>query len=649
MIAGEAPIDTEDGSALLHEQFRILRRQVPTMYLVMIVNAWFLSFATYGAVSPQLSYGVPAILSAAAIFRALRWLRRAPAPPSDATIRRYFQGVLGACVVLSVAFGGWGLILFERADLVQRTCIGLYIFISAVICGHSLEALPTAGRLMLLCGAAPVTVRLLLTGETFLIGLGVNLVFVSALIMRMLSTSHSGFIEVLSSRSEMLSEREKAREAERRAHRLAYHDPLTGLPNRRALADQIEAAIVDPAGGKGVALLMVDLDHFKGVNDVHGHPSGDMLLRDVAARLNELVGQDARAFRLGGDEFAIVSNLGVDEDAPRRMARRIVQGLSEPFAEGKMVHHIGGSVGISLFPADAHDRETLMRRADIVLYRAKESGRGQYRSFEPRMDAEIKRRSALETELRASIAADEFRPFYQPLVELESGRTTGFELLARSPRHSDEIGPDQFISIAEESGLITDLMLQLLRRGCADALQWDDRLTIALNISPVQLKDVWLSEKILATLAGAGLPPRRLAVEITENGLICDPDNAKRTIESLKNQGISIALDDFGTGYSSLRHLRMLPFDEIKIDRSFIQSLDSDPEALKFVRAIVGMASTLGMPAVAEGIESESIARLLRDIGCAYGQGFHFGHPMSGAEVTALQGARPGGGLRVAG
>ena len=623
---------TGPGAALLNEQFRILRQQIPLMYLFMIVNAWFLSFATWGAVPATWSILVPTVLSAAGAIRAMMWVRRSR-NPDPAAIRRFMAGTTAAAAILSLAFGGWGMILFEHADLVQRTCIGLYIFIGALICAYCLQPLVTAARMVLACGAAPVALRLLFADDWFLVGLGVNLVFVSAIILRILDTSHTGFTEVLSSRSEMQTEREKARDAEKMAHQLAYHDPLTGLPNRRALADQIEAAIAAASETGGAALLMVDLDHFKGVNDVHGHPAGDRLLRDVAGRLNELVGQGARAFRLGGDEFAILSPVGVDRDAARRMARRIVQGLSEPFSAGPLVHHIGASVGISLFPEDAQDRETLMRRADIALYRAKEDGRGQYRSFEARMDAEIKRRSLLETQLRAGIEADEFRPFYQPIVELRSGRTIGFEILARWPRHQKTIGPDQFISIAEESGLITDLMLQLLRRGCADALQWDERLTIALNISPVQLKDVWLSQKILAVLAATGFPPRRLEVEITENALIGESDNARRTIQSLKNQGIGIALDDFGTGYSSLQHLRMLPFDEIKIDRSFVHSLDSDPEALNFVRAIIGLASTLGMPTVAEGIESERASSLLLELGCTYGQGYHFGHPMSGAEV----------------
>ena len=424
------------GTALLNEQFRILRQQIPLMYLFMIVNAWFLSFATWGAVPATWSILVPATLTAASAIRAMMWLRRSRSP-DPAAIRRFMATTTAAAAILSLAFGGWGMILFEHADLVQRTCIALYIFIGAIICAYCLQPLVTAARMVLACGAAPVALRLLLTDNWFLVGLGVNLVFVSVIILRILATSYSGFTEVLSSRSEMQTERERARDAEKMAHQLAYHDPLTGLPNRRALADQIESAIAGASETTGAALLMVDLDHFKGVNDVHGHAAGDKLLRDVAERLNELVGQGARAFRLGGDEFAILSPVGADHDAARRMARRIVQGMSEPFAAGPLVHHIGASVGISLFPEDAQDRETLMRRADIALYRAKEGGRGQYRSFEARMDAEIKRRSALETQLRAGIEADEFRPIYKPIVELRSGRTIGFELLARWPRHQD--------------------------------------------------------------------------------------------------------------------------------------------------------------------------------------------------------------------
>ncbi|QAY79890.1 bifunctional diguanylate cyclase/phosphodiesterase [Sphingosinicella sp. BN140058] len=624
--------------ALLREQFRTLAAQIPFMYALMAVDACFLSFAMYRDVPHMESLGVPALLCFAALVRTIVWLRRSREERSPETIRRYLKFTLATSAVLSLGFGGWGMLLFENADLAERTCIALYIFIGATSCAYCLQCLPGSARFVLLCGAAPMTLRLLLSAEWLLIGLGVDLVVVMALILRMLSTNYGGFLEVISSRSEILAERERARDAEQRAHDLAYHDPLTGLPNRRALSDLLDGSMAAPGEAPGFGLLIVDLDRFKSINDVHGHLAGDQLLREVAARLLALTGDVARAFRLGGDEFAIVVETGPEDgDAPRRIARRIVQGMSEPFAISGFVHHIGASIGISLFPADAVDRETLMRRADIALYRAKEGGRCQHRCFEPLMDAEIKRRSELESQLRETILADGFRPYYQPLVELASGRIVGFEMLARWPRPDGfEIGPDQFIPVAEESGLINELMLQLLERGCRDALEWDPALSIEINISPVQLKDPWLSEKILGTLIRLNFPPHRLGIEITENALIVDADNARRTIESLKNQGMKVALDDFGTGYSSLQHLRMLPFDKIKIDRSFVLALDRDADALKIVRAITSLASSLDLPVVAEGIECEAAVQQLGALGCAFGQGFHLGRPLSADQVRGL-------------
>jgi EAL domain-containing protein (putative c-di-GMP-specific phosphodiesterase class I) len=260
------------------------------------------------------------------------------------------------------------------------------------------------------------------------------------------------------------------------------------------------------------------------------------------------------------------------------------------------------------------------------------------------MDAEIKRRSMIERELRATILIHGLQAHYQPLTDLATGRTIGFELLARWPRSDGvDLGPEEFIPIAEESGLINALMLQLLERGGADALSWGPDIHLSVNVSPVQLKDPWLSQKILACLARTGLPPHRLTCEITENALIADAENAGRVIASLKAQGIRISLDDFGTGYSSLQHLRMLPFDEIKIDRSFVEAMGTDPEALKIVRAIIGLASSLDLPVVAEGIENAATARQLLDLGCARGQGFHFGRAMPADEAMRVlaQGQAP--------
>ncbi|MBO9622892.1 MAG: EAL domain-containing protein [Sphingomonas sp.] len=625
-----ASVRTEQGRAILFEQYRTLRQQVPLMYALMLVDAAFLAVVSFGTVGVGWSLMVPAALCIAGGTRALLWLRRKSNTVTPEAISRYLLGTTVVAAVLGLGFGGWGLSLYAQADLIRRACIALYISVGAISCCYCLQALPRAGYLVLLCGAMPVTACLIVSDDWLLRGVGFNIIVVAIVIMRMLRTSYAGFVEVITSRSEMAAEQRRAQGAEQRAHQLAYHDPLTGLPNRRALAEALEAKA---RGGEApFGLLIVDLDRFKLINDVHGHPAGDQLLRTVAVRLSGIVEGAGQSYRLGGDEFAVVVDAGAG--SARRLARAIVEAMSRPFAHDGRVHHIGASVGISLYPQDAADREALMRRADIALYKAKQEGRNRHCAFEPMLDAEIRRRAAIEAEMREAMERDAFVPYYQPIVDLKTGATYGFELLARWRRAAgDEIGPDQFIPIAEECGLINELTLRLLRRACIETRGWG--AAIAINVSPLQLRDPWFSQKLLGVLTAEGFPPQRLSIEITENALIVDADSAKLAIDSLKNQGIRLALDDFGTGYSSLQHLRMLPFDKLKIDRSFVTAMECDPEAERMVHAIVSLASTLGLPVVAEGIESASTAKALLALGCALGQGFHFGQPMSRDEVEA--------------
>ncbi|MBY8825607.1 putative bifunctional diguanylate cyclase/phosphodiesterase [Sphingomonas colocasiae] len=630
----------EQADTLLFEQYRNLQKQVPFMYALMFINVCFLGFVIYGNVPAGMSVGVPVALIIAMMIRTWFWLRRRRTTPRPDTIRRYLRITVVMAAVLSSMFGGWGLLLFTEADPARSVSVALYIFLGSISCSYCLQALPSAGRLVLLFGAAPVTVRLLMADDPYLSVIGVNFVFVAGFMLWTLSTSYRGFVEVLVSRDEMQAEQLRARLAEQRANELASLDPLTNLPNRRALEERLDRLDAGGAGQSPLGLMMIDLDMFKSVNDVHGHGVGDQLLQETARRLGRLVGASGTAYRLGGDEFAVTIELsGSDYDPVRRAANRIIQEIAMPFTIEGIVHHIGASIGISLFPRDACDRLTLMRRADIALYKAKELGGSQHRAFEQQMDAEIRRRATLEREIRADLKRDAFQPFYQPIVNLVSSEVVGFEMLARWTRADGRlVGPDQFVPIAEECGLIQDLMLKLLDRACLDAGAWDQRLTISVNVSPVQLKDSWFSEKLLAVLARHGFPARRIALEITENALIVEPANAKTTIESLKNQGMLIGLDDFGTGYSSIQHLRMLPFDKIKIDRSFIADFHTNPDSRKMVLAMIGLASNLDMTVIAEGIESADVAERLRSLGCTEGQGYYFGKAMTAAQVDELLG-----------
>ena len=597
------------------------------MYLIMVGNSAALSLATYGSAPFVLGVGVPAALCLLSIIRALLWLRRRDNVPTVLTIRRHLVTTYFVSMLLAVGFVGWGLALFENANLVQRTCIGLFVFIAVISCAFCLQSFPAVARVILFVGALPLPIRMFMAGDWFLVGTGMNMVFVTLLIDRIVRANHARFTEALESRYEMLLERERARGAERQAHDLAYRDPLTSLPNRRALTERLDDIVAGE--GTAAALMIVDLDRFKDVNDVHGHLVGDELLRLVSSKLVMVVGSSAEAFRLGGDEFAVIAKLPPGAEEPSRLAKRLVEALRRPLVGTDVIHHVGGSVGIACYPQDAQDCETLMRKADIALYEAKTGGRGVFRMFKPAMEEQIRYRSSVETELRRDVRSGALTAFVQPIVDLSSGQTAIYELLARWVRDGKFfVGPDQFIPIAEDCGLINELMLTLLEQGCEYARSEGSPKSIAVNISPIQLKDPRQAERILSVLESCRYPPQIFGIEVTENALVSDFGRARDTLETLKRHGVQIALDDFGTGYSSLRHLHLLPFDKIKIDRSFVTALPNDDEALKIIRAIVNLASGLRLGVVAEGVESEEIASCLRQIGCTHGQGFHYGAPM---------------------
>jgi diguanylate cyclase (GGDEF)-like protein len=622
----------------LLEQYVTLRRQIPLMYALMFINVLFLGFESFRNVPLGMSFGIPVAVSFAIIVRAVLWVRRRSidAPPRD--VQRYLRGTVISATLLSIVFGVWGSILFSEAESIRSVSISFYVFVGAISCCFCLQALPLAGYVVLVFGVMPVTIRLLVSSEWSLISVGANFLIVALLILRTLSTSHAGFKEVLQSRSDMLAEQERARAAELRAHELAYRDPLTGLENRRALSEQLDTSLDHHEPQTQLYLFMLDLDLFKGVNDAYGHGAGDRLLQAVASRLTAIVGALGNAYRLGGDEFAVTMKLSKKaQRAAVAMADRLVREMSAPFVIDHFSHHISASIGISRFPADAATREELMQHADIAMYDAKSLGRSRHSAFEPRMGEELAARAVLEREMRADIRTDAFHPYYQPIVDLASGRVVGFEMLARWKRaDGTTIDPGRFIPVIEQCGLIGDLMLKLLDQVCTDAARWPGELTIAINVSPIQFRDPWLSEKILAVLTRHGFPPPRISLEITENALISDPAAAQRIVESLKNQGVSLSLDDFGTGYSSIQHLRMLPFDKLKIDRSFVVNVDTDAAAHRMVSAMIRLAESLQLTVIAEGVESAAVRDTLHDMGCREAQGYLFGEPLAARDADEL-------------
>ncbi|WP_395645647.1 putative bifunctional diguanylate cyclase/phosphodiesterase [Terricaulis sp.] len=431
----------------------------------------------------------------------------------------------------------------------------------------------------------------------------------------------------LQSANETLSAEIAEREAaEARAQTLARHDPLTGLANRRHFLEELERRLGLVADADdGFALMFVDLDRFKPINDVHGHAIGDQLLQVIATRLSGCIRDDSFAARLGGDEFAVLLEGVEDREGIAAAARRILSELSAPILVNGLKLTVGASIGIAICPSDGRSAAEILQRGDAAMLRAKED-RGAYKFFDSTIDEQLKSKASLEAELRAAIPAGDIVPYFQPVIDLETGVLSAFEVLARWPHKTrGMISPVEFIPVAEEAGLVDSMFWALLAQACRKALEAPGDFTLAVNISPSQIRDQWFPEKVLRTLKETGFPAQRLEIEVTESAMIGDIQRAKSALMSLKNQGVRIALDDFGTGYSSLFLLRALPIDKLKIDRSFVATLTADRENATIVGALVGLGKALGLEVTAEGIEDSATMDALRAMGCIYGQGFLFG------------------------
>jgi diguanylate cyclase (GGDEF)-like protein/PAS domain S-box-containing protein len=431
------------------------------------------------------------------------------------------------------------------------------------------------------------------------------------------------------------------KEAEQHIRFLAHHDALTGLANRssfhKKLDQEIESAL---ATRRPLAVMCLDLDRFKEVNDLFGHAEGDRVLQMVAKRISGVLDDSQMVARLSGDEFAVIIPRLPNPGIAGRIAENILEVLQN-MSESKDETLVSISIGIAICPDDAIDRQSLLSHADTALYRAKKEGRATYRFFEAAMGAEVRNRRLLELELRNAIARDELRLVYQPQKEIRSGKTIGFEALLRWKHPTrGEIPPSLFIPIAEECSAILQIGEWVLRRACAEAASWSEDLTIAVNVSTVQIHNTNFAHTLHEILFETGLKPERLELEITETALVRDLDRAVATLRRIKLLGVRIAMDDFGTGYSSLSNLRAFPFDKIKIDGSFIKSVNVSEQAATIVRAVLGLGQGLGLPVLAEGVETAAQLQFLESESCQEAQGFWLGKP---AEIERFRQLTHGG------
>jgi diguanylate cyclase (GGDEF)-like protein len=427
------------------------------------------------------------------------------------------------------------------------------------------------------------------------------------------------------------------RRAEQQMVFMAHHDVLTGLPNRVMFRERIEQAIAQAGRSIAAAVLCVDLDHFKAVNDTLGHPVGDRLLCQAADRLSSCMRQVDAVARFGGDEFAVIQVGPERAEAVAILAQRIIDILSAPYEVDGQHIIIGASIGIALIPEDGSDPDTLLKNADIALYRAKAEGRGVFRLFEPAMDARLQERRVLELDLHRALAAEEFELFYQPQLAVPSHRICGFEALMRW--HHPTRGllePSDFIALTEETGIIVPLGRWALREACREAARWPDDVRVAVNLSAAQFGSRDLVHAVTDALNESGLAPHRLDLEITETVLLENTNEVLGILHALRDLGATISMDDFGTGYSSLSYLRRFPFDRIKIDQSFIRDLSHSDDAGAIVRAVTRMGNSLGMATTAEGVETREQFLQLQAEGCSEVQGYLFSKPAPAHDLPGL-------------
>jgi diguanylate cyclase (GGDEF)-like protein/PAS domain S-box-containing protein len=417
------------------------------------------------------------------------------------------------------------------------------------------------------------------------------------------------------------------RQAEQHIHYLAHHDALTSLANRSHFNGRIDQEIAALTKGESLAVLCLDLDRFKEINDLFGHAAGDTVLRTVASRISAILDERQIMARLGGDEFAVLMPGPANPAAAGRLAQSILEALRST-SDTPETNGNSTSIGIALYPDDATDREMLLSHADTALYRAKTEGRNTYRFFEAEMGAEVRERRMLEHDLRLAVTRGELRLEYQPQMDILSQTVTGFEALLRWTHPvRGQISPAIFIPIAEETGAILEIGDWVMKAACREAATWSRPLTVAVNVSTVQLYNAGFVKELHQILLETGLPPRRLEIEITETALVRDFNRALATMRQIKALGIHIAMDDFGTGYSSLSNLRAFPFNKIKIDGSFIKSVNSNDQAATIVRAVLGLGRGLGLPVLAEGVETDAELQFLRDEHCDEVQGYLLGRP----------------------
>jgi diguanylate cyclase (GGDEF)-like protein len=548
-------------------------------------------------------------------------------------------------VVFSLAFCTWSFALMSTRPSTDHDFIILFASLAAIGCAYGVSRYPAAARTPLLLLGVPLSGRLIFTSDPAHVAMGVGLFTILVVLLWQLGLHDEGFRELVESRTAISLERERAQRAERlakaekaKAKSIADTDPLTGLANRRAFLRALGRRAARLARSRGgFALAMVDLDGFKPINDTFGHASGDRVLEGIGSRLARAAGDGALIARTGGDEFALLLPRVRTMAGADGAGIAICAALQEPFLVDGREFRISGCCGVTLLRPGDCDVEEALIRADTALYRAKEGGRSGVAVFTPEMHEIHRRRILVEKALRLPETLERIGLVFQPITDLATGELKALEALARW--HDETLGripPDQFIPIAEQINVIEQISDKLLAQAAAEAVRWASSVRLSFNVSAVQLCTAGSAQRLLAVLGRAGLDPARLQVEVTETALLADFEVARENLQALRGAGARIVLDDFGAGHASISYLREMQFDGVKLDGALIASVADSLRSRRLLKGVLDLCAALGLPSVAEHIETEEQLHLLRELGCREGQGFLLSPPLHAEAAAAL-------------
>jgi len=620
-----------DGSdpELVRSQMQAFSRQIPLLYFILIVNTVAVA-VTHVACSPAwVAVYAPAALCALGVIRCVRWWRMRHETITHEKAVPELRKTLWLTCALGIAFTGWSLLLFRYGPAYQQSQVAFYMATTVVACVFCLMHLRAAALLLLTMVIGCFTVFLIAEGRPVFIAMAVNMLFVGIALALIVHLYYRNFAGLVRSTRELLASQAVTQKLSDDNFRLANIDSLTGLPNRRSFFSSLNAlAEQGVTESANFHMGLIDLDGFKQVNDIYGHSSGDLVLKEVGARLLALADPTMFFARLGGDEFGVIIQRHLSEEDLERLGQAVCERLSQPYTLGVNTVELSGTIGWAGVPPANVSVADMFERADTALYVGKEGRRGTAVVFSAEHEHEARRASLVAQELKAAHLDDELYLEYQPIYDVAGHRVVGFEALGRwrNPKLG-RVKPEEFIRIAERTDLIRGVTEVLLRKALREAANWPANVYLSFNLSALDVSSVPRARRLLDIVIESPTPPERVHFEITETAVTRDFRQARASLLLIKQAGCRVSLDDFGTGYSSLSYVHRLPLDTIKIDRSFVAEVDSDVASGKIVKSVLDLCRNLGLACVVEGVETDSQCEILTALGARVMQGYLFGRP----------------------